>query len=228
MQLAPDGNIYIACKDQQMLTCITTPNNYHAEIDCDSTIQLSGTSKYGLPSFAASYFNPKAIGYTTDSCRKLTFSTNYSLAAGYAWNFGDTASLENTSSQQGPEHTYAFPGEYTVKLILTSDNGCQDTLVKTIILSDCDNNESISLSIPNVITPNNDGINDLFIIQNIDLIQENEVSILNRWGNLIYSTENYSNSKPFDGENCHEGVYFYFIVSKKTGERYSGTLTIIR
>jgi PKD repeat protein len=55
----------------------------------------------------------------------VNFTDNSNLAASYYWDFGDGA----TSTAQHPSHVYAFAGVYTPKLIVTSSNGCTDTLI---------------------------------------------------------------------------------------------------
>ena len=63
---------------------------------------------------------------------------------------------------------------------------------------------------PNVISPNNDGSNDFFEIKNLPA--NTAVFILNRWGNVIFSAENYQNDwdgKDTSGKNLLEGVYTY-------------------
>jgi len=62
--------------------------------------------------------------------------------------------------------------------------------------------------LPNVITANADGNNDLFIIDEALLLPNNRLLIINRWGNVILDESGYRNN--FDGLNCTEGVYFYF------------------
>jgi gliding motility-associated-like protein len=68
----------------------------------------------------------------------------------------------------------------------------------------------IAFEFPNVFTPNSDGINDLFEIDNL---QENtELIILNRWGNVVFSTTNYQNNwdgKDTSGKELADGVYTY-------------------
>lgn len=72
--------------------------------------------------------------------------------------------------------------------------------------------------VPNVITSDNDGINDYFLIPNAELMDNNYLIILNRWGNVIYETENYQNN--FNGSEFSEGVYFYrFYPDGKDGVR---------
>ncbi|MGI6342001.1 MAG: PKD domain-containing protein [Bacteroidales bacterium] len=55
----------------------------------------------------------------------------------WLWNFGDPASgVNNTSTLQNPEHVYANGGQYNVELIVYNLNGCSDTIVKTITISE--------------------------------------------------------------------------------------------
>ena len=70
-------------------------------------------------------------------------------------------------------------------------------------------NESV---IPNVITPNGDGHNDVFIIEN--LIRDCDLAIFDRWGNLVYHSSNYDNSwdgKKADGTQLESGTYWYVL-----------------
>ena len=67
------------------------------------------------------------------------------------------------------------------------------------------------------ITPNGDGNNDYWIIDNIEINQPNEVKIFNRWGQLVWSASNYNNySIKWGGNNNDEqplpnGTYFFTI-----------------
>jgi gliding motility-associated-like protein len=68
------------------------------------------------------------------------------------------------------------------------------------------------LEFPNVISANDDGINDLFEIQN--LTENTEVIILNRWGNIVFSSANYQNNwdgTDNSGNELADGVYTYKI-----------------
>ncbi len=65
-----------------------------------------------------------------------------------------------------------------------------------------------------MITANGDGINDLFIIGNIDDYDRVHLIILNRWGNIVFEAEDYQND--FDGRDkggkpLNEGVYTYIV-----------------
>lgn len=85
------------------------------------------------------------------------------------------------------------------------------------------------LRIPDVVTPNNDGMNDTFEIEGIDRFPDNELFIYNRWGREIYSAENYANEwdATFNGTPVPNGTYFYVLNNKRTGEELGqGYITI--
>ncbi len=71
---------------------------------------------------------------TAEQCltnNKFTFSNTSAISSGsitYAWNFGDGSTL----TSQNPEHQYSAPGTYKVKLVVTSNNNCKDSLEKTV------------------------------------------------------------------------------------------------
>lgn len=92
-----------------------------------------------------------------------------------------------------------------------------------------DQKEVMDIIIPNVFTPNGDGVNDRFEIRHLNLYTENEISIINRWGNSIYEKKNYENS--WDGNGLDEGTYFYILkVKNATGswKAYKGYITLLR
>jgi len=71
---------------------------------------------------------------------------------------------------------------------------------------------------PNVFTPNNDGINDTFIIAcftgpNADDFRDNEVIIVNQWGDEVFRADNYQNdwAGTYNGEDLPNGTYFYIV-----------------
>ncbi len=89
--------------------------------------------------------------------------------------------------------------------------------------------EIVELTIPNVFTPNGDGVNDLFVIRGIDLYPQHRLVIFNRWGNEIYKSNNYRND--WDGGTLSEGTYYYVLeVLTHTGrwQHFKGFVTIIR
>lgn len=77
------------------------------------------------------------------------------------------------------------------------------------------------VSIPNVLTPNNDGVNDTWTLISLTEI---EVSILNRWGNLVFHEK--SKTIIWDGNNLSDGVYYYIVETKNT--KKTGFIHLIR
>lgn len=117
--------------------------------------------------------NPDGLLFTDELVSYLDSSTNTDT---WYWEFGDGS----TSSFQNPFHTYDSIGPYTVMLVTTSPDGCLDTAYTEV-------NVSEGLIIPNVFTPNGDGMNDEFTLRNSN-INEFKFEVYNRWGNLIYTS----------------------------------------
>jgi gliding motility-associated-like protein len=152
-----------------------------------------------------------AIADTTKGFPPLTVSfTNQSTGGvSYLWNFGDGTS----STLADPQHTFTEPGVYFVQLIVTNSDGCTDTLIIRVEVE-----LTSALSIPNVFTPNSDGLNDLFAFTEEGIL-EVKAEIYNRWGNKIYDwnkTGHGWNGITKDGKEAPEGTYF--IIVNATGQ----------
>ncbi len=78
-------------------------------------------------------------------------------------------------------------------------------------------------------TPNGDGYNDEWKVDNKKVISPVQLRIYNRAGSLVYSSDNYNNDwkGEFNGNPLPKGTYFYVIVDG-TGTKYTGTISIIR
>ena len=90
---------------------------------------------------------------------------------------------------------YRKPGTY--KKLLKNQFGCDSLVVLTL-----DANPTAHVNIPEGFSPNDDGINDTFVIQGIENYADNRIRIFNRWGNMVYEASPYRNN--WDGRN-HEG-----------------------
>jgi gliding motility-associated-like protein len=81
----------------------------------------------------------------------------------------------------------------------------------------------LPIAIPNSFTPNGDGFNDAFIIQNLINAPENKLSIFNRWGQLVFSAKNYQNNWFGDVNNTvSESTYFYIFEDLTNEKTYKG------
>jgi gliding motility-associated-like protein len=147
--------------------------------------------------------------------------TTFGNVTDWMWDFGDGM----TSMLQNPDHSYEDPGSYWVTLV-ASNNGCTDTAVAGLEVK-------IIIDIPNVFTPNNDGVNDVIWLQgtDLDLIT---MTIFNRWGHSVYASEGRQFSwsgKTTAGVDCEPGTYYYVIEMKyKDGNvsEQTGFFTLIR
>ncbi|MFI5453082.1 gliding motility-associated C-terminal domain-containing protein [Pedobacter sp. UC225_61] len=84
--------------------------------------------------------------------------------------------------------------------------------------------------VPNVITPNGDGKNDVFRIDGLELRPNNTLSIFNRWGNEVYRS-NGSYKNDWNGNGLNEGTYYYLLkIKEKDGSERSttGWITLIK
>jgi len=135
--------------------------------------------------------------------------TNTSIGAtDFSWNFGDgTISIDPAISIS---HTFQEFGNYTVTLI-GSANGCVDTASVLIVV----NINPITYEVPNVFSPNGDDANPFFWLINpvgFNRVDEFEILIMNRWGQLVRTYTDYAfgwDGKDESGNEVPEGVYFY-------------------
>ena len=92
-----------------------------------------------------------------------------------------------------------------------------------------DNNvPSYEIKIPNVFTPNNDGVNDFFVIQNIEKCSFNQLFVFNKSGKLIYDKTQYQNN--WDAKLLPNDVYFYQFKYVLEGKEYikNGSVSVLR
>lgn len=108
------------------------------------------------------------------------------------------------------------PGNYniTVLAINSSSVAIDSAVFNYTVLPSTD---PCQITVYNGFTPDGDGLNDNWLIENIESFPNNTVTIFNRWGNKLWSTENYNNtSNVWDGKTqsgavLTSGTYFYII-----------------
>lgn len=123
--------------------------------------------------------------------------------AQYDWQFGDMA----TSTVLHPSHTYGQAGSYAVQLVVSGLPACPDTVVQTVVV------ENDSLYLPNVFSPNGDGINDVFQFR-VPPSQGFVLNVYDRWGNLVHTSLDPNHKwdgTTAGGQPVAEGVYYYAI-----------------
>ena len=188
--------------------------NVESQVGCKSELIVPDFIKVNPKPKA--WFEPKPF-VTTIEDPNIDFINQTTNGSSWAWDFGDNS----TSNFQDPSHTYANEGVYEVWLVATSDKGCIDSVMRTVkVIID-------EIVVPNVITPNGDGVNDYFIIENIERIENSTLRIYNRWGTLIYEASPYRND--WNGNGAADGVYFYELDYSTyfREDQAKGTVTII-
>jgi gliding motility-associated-like protein len=128
------------------------------------------------------------------------------------------------------EYEFNTPGEHIVQLIVDS-LGCSDTLNKVVRAIE----KVMPIKLPNVFTPDNDGINDDFGINREAqrFVSQCVLQVFNRWGNLLFETSNpYERWDGTDkGAKAPDGVYFYILnasLTDNTPYKLTGSVQIIR
>jgi len=139
----------------------------------------------------------------------------------YSWSTASgIISGQNTASLSvRPSQTTT----YTVRV--TNASGCVSSASITIKV-----NEDYKLVANNILTPNGDGVNDTWIVQNIDMYPSNEVRIFDRNSREMYSKKSYDNSwnGTIGGNDLAEGTYYYIITYGPNKLVQKGFITIIR
>lgn len=124
--------------------------------------------------------------------------TKHNFPVTYQWKFGDGES----STEINPTNKYNKEGLYTINLQANSPY-CKNQFNDTITIS--------PINIPNIITPNNDGKNDVFTIKGIEETGDWKFELHNRWGKLLYEDKQYKND--YTAEGVRDGLYYYLITA---------------
>ncbi len=115
--------------------------------------------------------------------------------------------------------------DVTMVYEVCNPNSC-DTATVTICI-ECD-----ELTIFTAVSPNGDGVNDVFYIAEIEEFPDNELRIYNRWGNLVHQERAYLNTwyGTYRGDPLPDGAYFYILTVRNEGREtsYNGYLELLR
>ena len=149
-------------------------------------------------------------------------------ATRFQWIFGDG----QVSVLPDPIHRFE-EGIYNVTLI-ASDGFCADTFVQEKIIEA----DPCQLYIPNVFSPNGDGVNDIFSVTANELVQQlNYIRIYTNWGSIVYEEQDLPLTGVsgwdgnFQGEPLNPGVFVYMLEAQYAGGRtevFIGDVTLVR
>lgn len=196
------------------LSSSTSPGTYLYSV---SSVLGSNLSCYSLPVFFAvmatdpPYFNISA-DTTICSGEMADIAVTPCSTCVYSWNPAPTiGSSSAAASITSPQSSTTYT------MTATNAAGCSSSLYTSVFVTTCDSSLTNSLHVYSGITPNNDGQNDLWIIDGIDQYPASTISIYNRWGKLVWKKSNYDNvnivwnGTDQDGNALPDGTYYYLI-----------------
>lgn len=206
-------------------------NDFYYSFTADTTATLvvvatdeEGCMSYDTVTVFVEY--PTAESDTAEFCigTQTTLDAGYPGSA-YAWNTGATSQLIQVNT----------PGVYTV-IINPPDMVCDIT--KTILANQLIDVCDPIINIPNAFSPNGDGVNDHLVLFGA-AVQQLNVYIYNRWGELLYSSDDVSvlNNQDmgwdgtFNGEPQEMGSYVYVLIVKGGSGKtiqLNGSITLVR
>lgn len=133
------------------------------------------------------------------------FDASTGLLSEWLWDFGNGT----TSDKKNANTAFVMPGIYEVQLLVTSANGCRDSISRNVTV-----NSIVNFYVPNVFSPNDNGIHDLFEVFTVGPLEDYKMTVFNRWGGIVFQSNDKNISWDGDlpnGEKAETGVYTYSI-----------------
>lgn len=146
--------------------------------------------------------------------------SNSNVDFDYTWTDINGNTLASGDTLVYNSINYAI-GSYDINLNVSNQCGDEQT-TSQIIIQGCE--------IPNVITPNRDGENDVFYTHYAAIHNDVNLIVLNRWGKKVVDIENYQNDwngVNNRGKSLADGVYYFFLIFNNGQEKFQGSLQII-
>ena len=188
----------------------------YAEINgCVSDTQQINISIYPNPSAHVNIVPNPVVVTNTFTVQDASLSPAGSIV-NWNWVLLDSSFSQSTSFTG----SYAVPGQYPLCLTIQNNHGCIDSLCTNITVVPAE------ITNINVITTNEDGINDRLSFEYLSFYPDNELFIFNRWGQLLYSAKNYDNT--WDGHEYTEGTYFYVLKVYELDKIYQSFFELVK
>ena len=176
--------------------------------------------KFPIAAFSSEPKPPAKLSFPV----RIRFFNESKDADAFLWNFGDG----NTSTDRDPEHIYRTDGNFDVSLTVFKSSVCSASTTQGQFMISANN----ILFIPNTFTPNNDALNDKFVISMTN-IKTYRIQIFNRFGVPVFVSEDLLNhwDGTFRNKPSPLGTYYYLIdASDFNGNiiKKTGSVTILR
>lgn len=183
------------------------------------TVLMDWTTPCGTPStssFQVQLQDHEPITITAMDHHLNCDQDSVQLSAAVAGGLGQLH-LQWSTGATGPDIRVSGLDNATYTMTVTDE--CPEVMVLDVhVTSGCD------IVVPNVFTPNGDGVNDTWTIRGLRRSQHT-VRVFNRWGQVVFESTNYGNN--WRGNGLPDGTYFYEIISDRADGPLSGHLTIL-
>jgi gliding motility-associated-like protein len=215
--------------------CFEKPGVYPVKVflvdgnGCKNTVQAPFSIEVYPRPEPAIYYSPSVATLLHNEI-EFTATYNNGPITYWHWDFGDIMTNTDTADTKNAVYTYTYVGNFPVMLIATSIYGCTDTTYRIVPVT-----EEFTMYIPDAFTPNGDGLNDVFNVKGAGFLEEGfEMRIYDRWGELIFKTNNVYegwNGK-VKGVDAKSDVYIYkircFTTVQKIKKEFVGHVTLYR
>lgn len=165
-------------------------------------------------------------GPTADAGADVTLMEGDSVELNGSGGLLGLWSADPTLSDSTIYNPIASPTETTIYyLTVISVDGCFDSDFVTVTVGP----PASPLDVKNVVTPNNDGFNDSWIVEGIEAFPNTAVKVFNIYGVLVFESEDYQNdwSAIYDNKRLPNGTYLYVVIPGGTEQVLKGNLTIL-
>jgi gliding motility-associated-like protein len=212
LQLPDEYSIQIV-QEETSCTVKSPMKDYEVPVELNARV---GQYKESYPDIATGAFTvDHLVGGITPYEIRIELDSASSLAIpSYATDFSEVS----INNEQQFDMTYKnIPaGRYKVQIV--DSLGCSIERIARVPMDE-------DIFIPNVMTPNDDGVNDVFFIRNLSASGNNKISVTNRWGKEVYGSNNYQNN--WKGEGAADGIYYYRL-QVQGSEPINGWIEIMR
>lgn len=200
---------------------------------------VAGTFVYALVSVADAYASQTQTGSTTITVNPLPVLsiTSNSIAPVLSKGTPLILSASGASTYTWSPQTDVIAGQGTANLTVRPKQTTTYTVTGTNA-SGCTSTQSITIQVQddyqikalNIMSPNGDGKNDKFVIQNIDYYPNNTLTIFDRSGRVVYTKKGYANEwdGTFNGSPLASDTYYYVIDFGTNISPFKGYITIVR
>jgi gliding motility-associated-like protein len=193
--------------DQNPMYSYTASGDYTVELVAESNggcrDSLTKTTEAKVRPLPSANFIHEKVG-SWELQTEVQFTDQSVDASFWEWLFNGG----DLNNERNPLITFTDTGSQSVWLIVENAQGCRDTLMKQIEIY-----PETNLFIPTSFSPNEDNLNDRFLPLGVSSAQEYRLTIYNRWGVIVFKTEDVNQGWDgnYEGEEAQPGSYLYVL-----------------